>query len=94
MWPETNNKDKDKKEKKMKKYECEYKGKVRQYNAATAIEAMGTLCRRNKVEQYLVGCDKETMGIQYARAWVYQAGEKSNGEWVDMRVVNEMKEVA
>ena len=78
----------------MNRYECEYQGKVRRYNATNAISAMGVLCRRNKVEQYLVGCDRETRGIQYARAWVYQAGEKSNGEWVDMRVVDEMKEVA
>lgn len=78
----------------MKQYECEYKGTVRRYKAATAMEAMGILCRKHKAEKYLVGIDRETMGGRYARGWVYPRGEKHNGEWVDMRIVDEMKEVA
>ena len=77
----------------MNRYECDYKGKVRQYAAPTAIKAISKMAKLNHAEVYLVGVDKETRGIQYARGWVYQ-GEKSNGEWVDMRIVETMKEVA
>ena len=77
----------------MKRYECDYKGKVRQYAAPNAIKAISKMAKMNHAEVYLVGVDKGTMGILYARGWVYK-GDKSNGEWVDMRIVNMMKEVA
>ena len=77
----------------MNRYECEYKGKVRKYAAPTAIKAIQKMAKMNHAELYLVGVDRETQGIWYARGWVYK-GEKSNGEWVDMRIVKEMKEVA
>ena len=77
----------------MNRYECEYEGKVRQYSAPTAIKAIQKMVRLNHAELYLVGVDRETEGNQYARGWVYK-GEKSNGEWVDMRIVKTMKEVA
>lgn len=77
----------------MNRYECEYNGKIRRYTGVTAMEAVYKLARQNHVTVSVAVVDSKTMGVMFARGWVYK-GDKNRGEWVDMRIVNTMKEVA
>jgi hypothetical protein len=77
----------------MNRYECDYNGKIRHYTGVSAMEAIEKFSRQNHIEVSVIGVDRETKGIQYARGWSYK-DDRRIGEWVDMRIVETMKEVA
>ena len=77
----------------MNHYECEYNGNIRRYRAYSALSAFDKFERQNHVKVSVSLIDKETKGEKFAHGWAYK-GYKENGEWVGMRLVNDMKEVA
>lgn len=82
-----------KREKTMNRYECDYNGNIRRYTGVSAMEAIEKFSRQNHVEVSVIGVDRETKGIQYARGCSYK-NDRRIGVLIDMRIVDAMKEVA
>ena len=76
------------------KYQVEYKGKIRRYHGASAMQAMEAFERQNHIQVTVKMVDAATRGRNVAAGYVLGDAPMVYGEWVEMVKVAEEKEVA